>query len=164
MKIPNYFKTELSKRGRQEEKKRLNQAKEEKEYQERLDEYKEYEKSKLKFKIEICKKIFAWKNEFLRTKEGTRIFKKENKHLLVYGGKWAHGVPRFSGDGCWSRIYFNKNNIEYRSGYKCGSYPSLHFTKPEEMAKKLDYDYLKKFSDDIQSKIIFRFILELSDS
>ena len=112
-------------------------------------------------RIEICKKIFAWKKEFLNTKEGARIFKQSDKHLWVFSGTWAH-EPRECGYECWARIYFNSGNIEYTAGYKwMNTGPNYIFAKPEEMAK-LNYNFLKKVLTEIENKKIFKSILKLN--
>jgi hypothetical protein len=162
MKIPASFKDELTKRKRQEEKEQLKEMKKEEAYQQRLRKHEEYEQSKLEEKREICKALFSWKEEFLRTDEGAKMFKRAGKHLWVFNGRWAHELPRYGGHGCWSRIYFNPKNIEYWPGYKWMPYQRMYFATPEEMAKALDYTYLKEFLTAIETGKIFKYILEFN--
>ena len=134
------------------------------EKKEKLEEkkVKKFEKSKEKQKIEICKKIFTWKEEFLKSETGASFFSNNGKRIWVYGGNWAHGLKRY-GFGCWSRIYFNDKTIEYVKGYKwMGSGTMYKFKKPEEMAKKLHYKYLKDFLGEIESEKIFGEVVRLN--
>jgi len=161
MKIPHSFKTALNKLDKQQEKEKFKEIQEEQDEKKQRKHFRQNENSKRGEKVEICKKLFAWKDEFLKSQEGARIFNKSDKNLWVFGGNWAH-EPRECGTGCWARIYFNPKNIEYWAGYKwMGGGPKYNFTKPEEMAK-LNYQFLKDFLTEIENEKIFDRILKLN--
>jgi len=162
MKIPKSFTDKLEKINSEAEEERLEELEERKEAKEEEKKVKKFERSKEKQKIEICKKIFTWKEEFLKTKQGLSFFSNNSERIWVYGGNWAHGSRRY-GFGCWSRIYFNSSNIEYVRGYKwMGSGTMYNFKKPEEMAKKLHYKYLKDFLEEIKNKKVFGEMVRLN--
>ncbi|MBT4539894.1 hypothetical protein HON71_05995 [Candidatus Woesearchaeota archaeon] len=161
MNVPKSFKTALDKQKKQEEKEQLQDITEEQEDKKQRKLFRQNESSKRGEKIEICKKLFEWKDEFLKSEEGARIFHKSSKNLWVFGGTWAH-EPRECGQGCWARIYFNPKNIEYWAGYKwMGGGPKFNFKKPEEMTK-LNYKFLKNFLTEIENEKIFDRILKLN--
>ena len=163
MKIPESFKAELQLREQKRKKEELEKVEEEERYQERLKKHMQEEKRKEKSEIEICKKIFDWKDEFLRTEEGIKLINQSDGELWVFNGTWAitSKLPRYEGSACWSRIYFTQKTINYHQGYKwMPTGPNLTFSEPEEMARKIDYKYLKEFLQEIESGKIFDTILE----
>lgn len=163
MKIPTSFKTAIEKREEKGKKERLKERQTEKQYQQKLKKHQEDEQASFNSKMENCNKIFAWKKEFLKSEEGERVFKKSGKNLWVFIGNWGHEVPRYGGNGCWARLYFNQRAIEYWAGYKwVGGGPRFNFTKPGEMAKKLSYDYIQKFLTEIETGKVFKTILKLN--
>ena len=160
MKIPKSFTDEIKKIDSEAEQERLKELEEEKKVKEEWKKYKKNEQKRLKEKIEICKIIFNWKEEFLKTPEGASLFLKSEEHLWAFGGNYAHKI---GGHGCWSRIYFEPKTIDYHRGYKwLGGGRKYSFTNPEEMAKRLSYDYLKEFLGEIKSKKIFRGMVRLN--
>lgn len=164
MKIPNSFKTSLEHLEAAENKEKIIEQEKEKNYSELVKEHNKQEESLLMKKIELCKRLFAWKEEFLKTEEGKKSFERSYKNLWVFGGGWAHQLPHYGGGGCWSRIYFNKTSIEYWAGYKwMPTGPRVNYTKPEEMAKMLDYKYLQGIIEAIDSRKIFKTILSLNE-
>ncbi len=162
MDVPKSFKTALSRKEEEQEKERLKESKEDMKYKKLCEKYHKLENSLLKSKVEICRKIFSWKNEFLKTNESVKIFKNSGS-FCIFGGGWAHKLPRYGGPGCWSRIYINKKSIEYEAGYKwMPTGPVFNFNKPEGMAKKPDYAYLKKILNEIDNKNIFKNIIKMN--
>ncbi|MFH1682755.1 MAG: hypothetical protein ABIA37_03075 [Candidatus Woesearchaeota archaeon] len=160
MKVPKSFRAELDRRECQEKKKRLTEIELERKIKEQHKKFREKEFLKINEKIEICKKIFSWREEFLKTKEGMTLFNRSGKELWVFSGTWANQRKRY---GCWSRIYFTDKAIDYWQGYKwMGGGKVFTFSKPELMAEKLDYVYLKEFLKEVEDKSIFKSILEFN--
>ncbi|MFH1440311.1 MAG: hypothetical protein ABIG89_07105 [Candidatus Woesearchaeota archaeon] len=158
MKIPEQFKQKLRKKEERERKERLKEREEEKEYERKIRELNRKDKKLYPKKLELARKIFQWKKEFLETEEGNKIMKRAENHLWVYNGRWGHEHPRFSGYGCWSRIYFNKKTMEYMRGYKIGGGTMFTFRKPEEMAEKLFHEYLEKMWKELETGKVFKWL------
>ncbi|GAH68112.1 unnamed protein product, partial [marine sediment metagenome] len=97
MKIPESFKAELQLREQKRKEEELEKVEEEERYQEHLKKHMQEEKRKEKSKIEICKKIFDWKDEFLRTEEGIKLINQSDGELWVFSGNHAI-TNKFSGD------------------------------------------------------------------
>jgi len=163
MKLPTGFKMAVRKRGEMEKKQKAKDTIERKKETELISDYKLKEKSKETVKIVICKEIFAWRNDFLRTAEGAKVFKKQDRCLLITILNWGHCLHDKNDHAAWSRIYFDEGGILYRAGWKwMPTGPNLLFTKPEEMAKMIDYNYLKNFLLKIKSGKIYKDILNLN--
>mgnify|MGYP001602099535 CR=1 FL=1 len=144
MKIPSSFTHKIKQKEAQERKEQRKETDNEQKRSLFLKQHKGRETKLYPEKLELCKKIFTWRKEFLATPEGAALFKKTCSDLWIAGGNWGYTIPQFGGAGCWSRIYLNKKGIYYWEGYKwMGGGASFTFTNPEEMTK-LHYDYLNK--------------------
>ena len=152
MQIPNSFKETLKKKELRDKKREEEGRKQEKERQFSLEAHLTKEKECYPQKLELTEKIFTWKDEFLKTEEGQKLFQRGHGMVWVYFGKWGHELPYYNDYGCHSRIYFSKENISYSAGYKWfPAEPKIIFKQTEEMAEKLNYDYLDKLLDHLES-------------
>ena len=148
-------KAEIERRKKQKDRER--KAKKEKEFLEK-------ENKLLPEKIRLCKEIFTWARGFIKTEQFRDALEVGgySRELYVHGGGWGHRVPEFGGSGCWSRVYLTSKNgprLLYCPGYKwMPGMEDLTFTKPEAMAEKLYYQYLKDFHESVKSGNVYKTI------
>ncbi len=163
MEIPVSFKAEIEKREKREKAERIRDVKEKRKVNAILKEYQEEEDIKIEAKTDLCKKIFGFKEKFLETPEGKKLFKKKSSYLLFFIGNWGHKPHDKSDEAAVSMIYFTDSGIHYDANWKwMGPLASFDFKEPDEMAKRLGFDYLKELLSEIESEKIFKGILELN--
>ena len=141
--------------------KRLGRKKEKKEEEKRLVDladrrFWEQEDEKLKVKLELTKDIFEWGKNFSQSSLYKRLttLAAENSGISIWGYSsfWRH-----KRDGKDQRriaqLDLKEGGTFFYSGwYKwmgCG--PKMTFKNPEEMAKRLTYDYLNELHKFIKS-------------
>ncbi len=162
--MPNDFKKQLNEMKLQDKKENEEEAKEERLNKQAFETHVKREARLYPDKVEMCRKIFLWKDEFLQTEEGKGLFKR-GESIWVTSGRWGHEFPEDNTFGCWSRIYIDKRGIEYKSGYRSmGFMQCYQFTTPEEMAKKLGHLYLKSICEKIDKKVIFEDIIKFNSN
>ncbi|MBS3146014.1 hypothetical protein J4414_04395 [Candidatus Woesearchaeota archaeon] len=126
--------------------------------QEKETKYKENEKKLGGEKLATYKKILAWKEDFIKTKQFKKLFNKDEDDIIIYWGGWGHKQPSYGGHGCWSRIYLEKSGrLRYWAGYKWMP-TGPDFCLDQKTFQKLSYDYLNKLQQDISKGEIYKTI------
>ena len=123
-------------------------------------EYWNKETEKKEDKLEICKKIFSWREEFLKTKEGKKLYERSGRNLWMFNSS-KHGHQQEDVKGRWSRLYLVPKGVSYWPGYKWMPQESRKYETAEEMSK-LRYDYLKDVWDEIEKGEVYEEILKWS--
>ena len=79
--------------------------------------------------------------------------------MWVFGGGWHHEMPKNS-FGCWSRIYFSLDGVEYRAGYKWYGFSKIYkFSNASGFAEKINYEYICDLLDYLESGRVFERLL-----
>ena len=112
-------------------------------------------------KLNLARQIFAWGTTFRQTKDYQELSQfsglnnlLDPSSLQVYSGEWGHKEPGYhenASSGCWSRFFLNKDKtFTYTAGYKwAGTYPDVNFKTPQQLAEKLNHDYLKDVKESL---------------
>jgi len=152
MKIPKSITAKIQKKEERERKERLHEIKEEKKEKQKTNKHNEKEVTLYLEKLELSKRIFQW------TKEGKKIIKDAIGDLSLYHGGWGHCSPSQIHPGCWAAfILENNGTISYRAGYKWMGFRAYYdLKKPEEIAKKLNFDYLEKIWHHLNTGKVFK--------
>lgn len=122
----------------------------------------EEESRKMKEKLEMTEEIFRWGREFSQSDLYKRL-DALGYGLTSYRSFWGH---RRNGRnfGCNSELHLMKDGtFFYTTTYKWmngGGIPAVTFERPEEMAERLTYDYIKELYERIKSGEIYERILQ----
>ncbi|HVA82824.1 MAG TPA: hypothetical protein VNF06_01535 [Candidatus Aquilonibacter sp.] len=123
--------------------------------------YQAREKRLFAKKLALARQVFAWGSAFRQTKDYEQLSQfsglnnlLDPSSLQVYSGEWGHKEPEYhenGSSGCWSRFFLNKDKtFTYTAGYKwAGTYPDVNFKTPQELAEKLNYDYLNDLKESL---------------
>ncbi len=118
-------------------------------------------------KLTQAKEICEWVKAFTKTKEYKEIIKHFEAYdlmklggisdgLIIHNGGWGH--KHKDSRGCWSRIYLNQNGtLNYKAWYKwLGIKTTLKLKKPEDLAGKLNQEYINELHKSIITGEIIR--------
>ncbi len=171
MEIPKHFRDELERRL-EEESKAEEKAEQRRKASE--DEERKLREDKLRTNLGICRKIFDWKGEFLKTDEGSLLLSKGS--IGIYEGGWGHPPKTDDGVAYWSHVYITNARVhiedgkfrtikdadgfEYTYGYKWFPSQKERFIEPREMAVCLNHEYLTRLFETIESGKVFDYILK----
>jgi len=142
--------------------KQRKEQQEEKEAQERQAKFWREEDKLLPKKMRLIKEIFAWKEEFVKTKQFKQLFDNSGDEIIVFHSGWGHDNPRYCGLGCWSRLYLEKSgNLKYWAGYKWMPPASgTILNNDEKTARKFTYKYLRELNEAIKLGQIYKTIIK----
>ncbi|MBS3108081.1 hypothetical protein J4468_04165 [Candidatus Woesearchaeota archaeon] len=163
MKIPNKLKERLKLREREENEHSVTRSIIGGKRKERAL---ERERQKLPKKITLCEKIFEWRNDFLNSSEGKKIFERCNSKIQIYAGCVGDSIEELNNifqdtrEGyektCYfyrlhnqikSELYIIDEGIKYvslvKSLVKSSPEDETIFKTPETMAVSLIYFYLE---------------------
>lgn len=113
-------------------------------------------------RIALHKKIQAWRDEFIKSKQFKRLFSDfDDDELVIFWNGWGHLKFEEFGGG-WSRLYLEKSGkLRYCAGYKwMATGPEIVLTPNPETAKKFTHKYLKELHNSIKTGKIYKTIAE----
>lgn len=170
MDIPKHFTDELDRMLEEDRKaKEKEQSRKASE-----DEDRKLREGRLETNLGICEKIFDWKDEFLKTDEGSLLLSKG--FIKIYGGGWGHLPETDDSVGCHSCVYITDARVhiedgkiytakdadafKYTYGYKWLPSQRQRFIEPREMAVTLNHEYLTRLFETMESGKVFDYILK----
>lgn len=119
------------------------------------------EKEAFPQKVELCRKILSWANEFRQTKEGQKLIKKKDVYCrsvkAVTVGGWSCD-PRTGKKAHRPILSFDitSEGVAHKERWNWIGYTYTEFTEPEKMAQKLYYAYLQLVWKQLESGKVFK--------
>ena len=157
MEIPTCLKESLKKKALKERKEREERINEELEEKKTSYKYYKHEKQLLSEKIEICKKLFLWREQFLNTTEGNNLLKREDYCISLFGKKYDY--ERNSKGGYHFPLHnlcITDKGITYAVRNSCWGEMKYESNQPEKLEKKIPSKFLKQAWSLIESGKVFK--------
>ena len=162
MEIPHQLMDALHTKEDRKRKEREVEQEERQREQEQEKEYAHKEKERFSQKVELCRKILSWADEFRQTKEWRKLAEKRS----VYGsydvrevtiGGWRCNPKTGKKESNWPILSFHiiESGVAHEERWSSMGYTYDRFSEPEKMAKKLHFAYLQLVWKQLESGKVF---------